>query len=115
MDQSFIKPLSIHKEFGVKDIDGVRVLNIKRSNKAKSKYTIIIYYKGKTRAINFGHIDYQQYRDRSPLKLFKYLNHLDENRRLDYLARASKIINKKGLLTCNDPFSPNRYAIIVLW
>ena len=40
--------------------------------------------------IHFGSIGYQQYKDRTPLKLYSSLDHLDEDRRRRYYLRHKK-------------------------
>lgn len=111
---NFIKPLPIHKEYGVMDINGIFVKNIEPSSRTGKKYAITIEYQGKVKTLHYGNSDYEQYEDRTPLKAFSQLDHHDERRRRAYLARSSKISNSNGL-AANDPFSPNRYAIITLW
>jgi len=64
--------------------------------------------------IHFGAYPYEHYQDRTGLLNDKY-NHLDPIRRKQYIARASKIRNKEGLLTANDPNSANYHAIRILW
>ena len=113
-DSNFIKPLQIHKTYGAKDIPGITVLDIKRSSLANKKYAITISYNGQTSTVNYGDKRYQQYEDRTPLGIYHNLDHHDDNRRNSYLARASKIKNHQGLAV-NDPFSPDRYALITLW
>lgn len=110
----FIKPLDIHKEYGVIDIPGIEVVNIEKSTHADKKYAITVKYQGITKTVHYGNSDYQQYHDRTPIKAFTNADHNDEKRRRSYLARASKIMNSMGL-AANDPFSANRYAIITLW
>ena len=44
-----------------------------------------------------------------------FLIHKDKNRRENYLKRATKIRNKKGEFTYNNPESPNFWAINLLW
>jgi len=111
---NFIKPLPIHKEYGVIDINEIVVKKIEKSSRANKKYAITIEYEGKVKTIHYGNSDYEQYEDRTPLKEFSYLDHHDEKRRRAYLARSSKITNSGGL-AANDPFSANRYAITTLW
>jgi hypothetical protein len=113
-NDSFIQPLPIHKEYGVIDIPGIQVVNIKASTHKDKKYAITVRYNGVTETLHYGNSDYQQYEDRTPLREFAYLDHHDDGRRRSYLARASKI-RKGDHLACNDPFSANRYAIITLW
>ena len=44
-----------------------------------------------------------------------YLTHKDKDRRDKYLARATKIKNKQGKLTYNNPESPNYWSTKLLW
>ena len=44
-----------------------------------------------------------------------YTQHKDKARRLAYLKRASRIRDKRGRLTINNPYSPNYYAARYLW
>lgn len=66
------------------------------------------------KAIDFGDLSYSHYKDKTGL-LDKKLNHSDRERRKNYLARASNIINKTGKKTANNPHSANYHAIKVLW
>ena len=110
-----LRPLDIHRDFGVEDIPGIKMLGYYIKPTTTKKYEIRIEYQGKQHRIKFGDPKYQQYHDRMPEPAFADKNHGDEDRRRSYLARSSKIRNKNGELTCNDPFSPNRYSILLLW
>ena len=44
-----------------------------------------------------------------------YLTHKDKERRDKYLARATKIKNKQGQLTHNNPESANYWSTKLLW
>ena len=48
-------------------------------------------------------------------KYVDYLTHKDKDRRDKYLARATKIKNKQGELTYNNPESANFWSINLLW
>lgn len=111
---NFILPLEIHKSYGVIDIPGIRVVEIKESSRAGKKYAITITYNGITKTIHYGNSHYQQYEDRTPIKAFIHMDHHDNGRRKSYLARSSKITDSTGL-AANNPFSANRYSIITLW
>jgi hypothetical protein len=114
INNDFINPLPIHKEYGVIDIPGIKIIDIKPSSHIDKKYAITVEYNGVTKIIHYGNSNYQHYEDRTPIKTYSYLDHHDEKRRRSYLARASKI--RKGFnFAANDPFSANRYAIITLW
>ena len=80
------------------------------SDKQSKKLYVIVNGK----KIYFGDSNYQHYKDKTGL-LAKSQNHLDEKRRASYLARASKIKDKSGALTANNPNSPNYHAIRILW
>lgn len=77
--------------------------------KDKKLFTIV---NGKK--IYFGDSNYQHYYDKTGL-LAKSTNHLDEKRKKSYLARASKIKDKAGNLTVNNPSSANYHALRLLW
>ena len=48
-------------------------------------------------------------------KYADYLTHKDDDRRDKYLARATKIKNKQGELTYNNPESANFWSVHLLW
>ncbi len=60
------------------------------------KYTAYIKNKktGSTRKIHFGDSRYQQYRDRTPLKLYKKNNHGTRKRMQNYYSRHSGTKNR---------------------
>jgi hypothetical protein len=64
--------------------------------------------------IPFGSLNYSHYYDRTKL-LNPNMNHLDEERRVNYLKRASKIRDKNNKLTVYNINSPNHHAIRILW
>lgn len=86
-------------------------MEFKKSTRKNKKY--MVYYNNKW--IHFGDLNYQHYKDRTPLKLYSYLDHNDKNRRQDYLNRSMNIKDKNGNLTYNNKNSPNYYAIKYLW
>lgn len=112
-DMTHFRPLQIHKKYGLVDIPNVEVLKIEPGT--NSKYKITVKYNNRTEVIPFGDPNYEHYRDRTPLANWQRLNHGDSVRRNSYLARASKIVDGTGRLTCNNPFSANRWSIILLW
>lgn len=81
-----------------------------KSTRKNKKY--MVYYNNKW--IHFGDIRYEHYKDRTPLKIYSYLDHNDKQRRKNYLQRSMGI-KSKGNLTYNDPNSPNYYSIKYLW
>tara|TARA_R110000803_G_scaffold25365_4_gene60611 strand:- start:503 stop:757 length:255 start_codon:yes stop_codon:yes gene_type:complete len=57
----------------------------------KKKYRVELWGKGKKiRTIQFGHKDYGQYKDKTPLKLYSSKNTLDKKRRKAYYNRHPK-------------------------
>jgi len=51
------------------------------------KYKVIIRDKDKKKTVQFGDKRYQQYQDKTPLKLYTNKNHMDKKRRASYRAR----------------------------
>ena len=86
-DRSKMKPNKVYKSWRA---DKKLVVKATRGNQSK--------------IVHFGQIGYDD-----------YTAHKDKDRRRRYLARASKIRNKRGKLTKNDIFSPNHWAIKILW
>jgi hypothetical protein len=80
------------------------------SDKPNKKLKVIVDGK----VIHFGDSRYEHFFDSTKLLPTK-LNHGDEKRRKEYLARASKIKDKDGNLTVNDPTSANYHSVRVLW
>jgi hypothetical protein len=81
------------------------------ANDGQHKYKVKI--NGKT--IKFGAIDYQHYQDRTPLKLYSHLDHLDPVRRAHYRKRHEKILNKQGIPAYTVPYSPAWFSYYYLW
>ena len=61
------------------------------------KYTAYVKNKKtkKIRKIHFGDKRYQQYKDRTPLKLYKNKNHCTKKRKQNYYSRHSGTKNRK--------------------
>ena len=81
------------KELGAKFLD--------YSKRKNNKYVVTL---PNGKQIHFGSPLYED-----------YLIHKNNNRRENYLKRATKIRNKKGDLTYNNPESPNFWSINLLW
>jgi hypothetical protein len=62
-------------------------IKFEKSNRKNKKYKAI-FNDGKI--IHFGDVRYQHYKDRTPLKLYTHLNHLDKKRRKNFLNRMSR-------------------------
>ena len=61
----------------------------------KKKYLVITSY---GRKISFGHRDYEQCRDLTPLQLYKNKNHNDPKRRKSFLKRHAGVSTKREAL-----------------
>jgi len=77
------------------------------------KYIVTIRHNDKIYNIRFGNINYEHFRDR--LLHYRFKDHYNDKRRELYLRRASKIHNKNGDLTANDPTSANYWSIRIFW
>lgn len=89
----FIELQKKAKELGAKSLD--------YSKRKTNKYVVTL---PNEKQIHFGSPLYQD-----------FLIHKDKNRLENYLKRATKIRNKKGEFTYNNPESPNFWAINLLW
>ena len=67
-----------------------RIVEFKRGP-GKSKYTAVVQHKitKKKRSINFGHKDYPQFKDSTPLGYYSYKNHGTKKRKDAYYSRHS--------------------------
>jgi hypothetical protein len=97
------------------------IIKFKRGPR-KKKYTAYVKNKKtkKIRIIHFGHKDYQQYKDRTPLKLYKKKNHHTRKRMRNYYSRHSgtkyrlKAI-KKEKKNSKGFYTPKILSHIYLW
>jgi hypothetical protein len=87
------------------------MLEFRKSTRKGKKY--MVYYNGKW--IHFGSIFYEHFFDKTPINLYSNLNHLDKDRRKNYLSRAKGIVDGSGNLTWKDKNSANYYSIKYLW
>lgn len=89
--------------------DLFRIVKFERSHLPQKKYNAIIedVKTRKRMRVPFGSTVHEQYRDDVPLKLYKRLDHNDEKRRKNYLARHEKTRHKK--------FSPSWLSAVFLW
>ena len=89
--------------------DQFRLLRFERSRTKNKKYDAIIEDRKtkRTQSVPFGDKRYQQYRDITGLKLYSRLDHGDEERRKNYLARHEKTRHKKH--------SASYYSAVFLW
>ena len=86
------------------------------------KYTAHIKNKKtkKVRKLHFGDNRYQQYKDRTPLKLYKSKNHNTRKRMQNYFSRHSGTKNrgeaiKKEKTKSNGLYTPKLLSHIYLW
>jgi hypothetical protein len=80
-----------------------------RKSKEKTKKYDVILPNGVI--ISFGNINYQHYKDSTPLKLYSNLDHLDENRRRLFRSRFKKLFEKNK----NNIYSPIFWSWYMLW
>ena len=86
------------------------------------KYTAYVRDKKtkKTRKIHFGDRRYQQYKDRTPLKIYKHKNHNTRKRMQNYFARHSGIKNRthairKEIANNKGYYTPKLLSHKYLW
>lgn len=95
--------------------NGVTNVEFFESGLKSKKYRVEFDYKGKKYKINFGSRKDDQYKDSTPLQLYKTRDHYDETRKDKFLSRARGIRDKEGNLTYKNPLSANFWAINFLW
>ena len=91
------------------EADRFRFIKFQKSKTRFKKYDGIIE-DVKTRrrqTVPFGDVRFEQYFDSTGLKLYSRLDHNDEKRRQNYLARHEKTRNKK--------WSPSWFSATFLW
>jgi len=65
--------------------------------------------------VHFGDSRYQHYKDSTPLKAFKHLDHNDEERRRRYRQRHRAIKTKDGTPAYKDKNKASFWAYNYLW
>lgn len=90
----------------------MKTLNFSKSKSKNKKYSVIA---PSGKLINFGDKRYEHYKDTTPLKLYKNLDHNDKQRQKNYCNRSAGIKDKNNKLTKNNLESPNFYARKYLW
>lgn len=90
---SFIELQQKAKELGAQSLE--------YSKRKNSKYAVTL---DNGKQIHFGSPNYQD-----------FLIHKDKTRQDNYLKRATKIRNKKGELTYQNPETSNFWAVNLLW
>jgi hypothetical protein len=89
------------------ELDGIKFIISPNKNK---KYRAI--FNDGTHS-DFGAKNYQHYFDK--IGLYSSFNHLDNNRRANYVARHSAIKKKDGSLAISDIKSPAYLSLRYLW
>lgn len=100
-----------------------KIIGIFKSSNKKKKYMAIV--KGvdnaSQRVLHFGASDYEQYKDRTPLKLYSSQNHYDKKRQMNYYSRHSNgIKNRKHAIEyeiekSNGYYNSKILSHIFLW
>ncbi len=86
---------------------------IRKSNRKNKKYMVFNNRLGSW--IHFGDSRYQQYRDTTPLGLYKHLDHNDTGRRRRYLQRHHGVSSKKKALLKTPVGTAKYYSTKYLW
>lgn len=74
------------------------------------KYRVTLYQNGQRwKTVTFGDRRYEHFEDKTPLMLYSYQNHYDENRRRSYRARHGA----QGYQ--NEKYSPAWFSWWFLW
>ena len=97
------------------------IVKIERG-KQKKKYMAYLKNKKtkKVRTLSFGHKDYQQFKDRTKLQLYKHLNHGERKRMRNYYSRHSGVKTRKAGIAKekkknNGYYTPKLLSHIYLW
>ena len=94
--------------------DGKYILEWSKGTGNK-KYKVIVYNKDKKlKTVQFGDVRYEQYKDTTPLGLYKHKDHLDPKRRQNYRKRHGSI-KKDGKLAYKIKYSPAYMSWHYLW
>jgi hypothetical protein len=73
----------------IKNPENYKLINFRKSNTKNKKYDAILMdmKTNKLKYVPFGDVRYQQYKDITPLKLYKHLDHNNDVRRNNYRKR----------------------------
>ena len=98
------------------------IIKFERSKNKNKKYTAYVKNRKtkKIRFIHFGASDYQQFKDRTPLKLFSHKNHNTRKRMKNYYSRHSGTTNKINAIKLEKKkakgfYTPKILSHIYLW
>lgn len=100
-----------------------KIIKISKSIKSEKKYMAYIknMKTGYIRIIHFGASAYEQYKDRTPLKIYTYKNHSNKKRQRNYYSRHSNgIVNRKEAIEyeikkSNGYYNAKILSHIFLW
>jgi glutaredoxin len=100
-----------------------KIIKFEKSNNHSKKYMAYIknLMNGKIRILHFGASDYEQYKDRTPLKLYAHKNHNNKKRQYNYYSRHSHgITNRKEAINyeinkSNGYYNAKILSHIYLW
>ena len=93
-----------------------KIIKFEKSKIKGKKYTAYIKNNAtkKIRMIHFGASDYQQYKDRTPLKLYAYKNHNDRRRMQNYFNRHSGTKKRSSAIALERNKSKGLYNAKIL-
>ena len=91
-----------------------KIIKFQKSPLRFKKYRATIKNKNGIKHIDFGDNRYQQYKDSTPLKLYRKLDHNDTKRRHNYFSRHSKIKYKRLALEKEIQKSNGQYNAKIL-
>ena len=114
-------PKRTKKKGGGKSPKVERIVEFKRGP-GKKKYTVVVRHNktGKKRTIHFGHKDYPQFKDSTPLGYYSYKNHGTKKRKDAYYSRHSGTKKKgdairKEFNKSRGKYTPKILSHIYLW
>ena len=92
------------------------IIKFEKSNIKGKKYTAYIQNKAtkKIRKIHFGASDYEQYKDRTPLKLYSHKNHSNRRRMQNYFNRHSGTKKRSSAIALEKNKSKGLYNAKIL-
>ena len=107
---------------GGKPVMKEKIIKFEKSDKDNKKYMVIVEDRStkKRRTIHFGGLGYPQYKDRTPLKLYKKLNHMTRKRMKNYFKRHSGTGNRNDAISkeinkSNGYYTPKILSHMYLW
>ena len=102
-----IKYIYPNKHFNMKE----KIIKFQKSTNPNKKYMVFIQdlITNKIKIIHFGASAYQQYKDRTPLKLYSYKDHLNKQRQMNYYSRHSNGITDREKAIIHEIKKSNGY------